>query len=143
LRNDGHLAYTNKGLIGRVDVADNAMDFIAREKLEPDALDPHLDLAVFEEAVAEMKRDVKSVLLDQEIVAGIGNIYSDEIRLQARIDPTTRINELSPARLKHLFEVMRTVLQGRGPYRLLLCTLPTPTDRAWRAGSSAGGVAIP
>jgi formamidopyrimidine-DNA glycosylase len=109
--NDGHLAYTNKRMIGRVDISDDAMDFIAREKLGPDALDPHFDLAALKEAVAGMKRDVKSVLMDQEIVAGIGNIYSDEILFQARIDPTTRIDELSPARLKHLFEVMRKVLE--------------------------------
>lgn len=109
--NDGHLAYTNKRMIGRIDIAEDAKEFIVREKLGPDALDPHFDLSAFREAVAGMKRDVKSVLMDQEIVAGIGNIYSDEILFQARIDPTTRIGELSPARLRHLFEVMRKVLQ--------------------------------
>jgi formamidopyrimidine-DNA glycosylase len=37
-------------------------------------------------AVLGVKRDVKSVLTDQQIIAGIGNIYSDEILFQARID---------------------------------------------------------
>jgi Formamidopyrimidine-DNA glycosylase H2TH domain len=71
------------------------------------ALDPHFDFAAF----AGIKRDVKSVLLHQEIVARIGNIYSDEILFQARIHPTTQIDELSPAHLKHLFEVIRKVLE--------------------------------
>jgi len=110
-RKDGHLAYTNKRMIGRVDVVDDATEFIAREKLGPDALDPHFSLAEFRAAVADIKRDVKSALMDQELVAGIGNIYSDEILFQARIDPTTRVSELSQASLKHLFTVMRKVLE--------------------------------
>jgi formamidopyrimidine-DNA glycosylase len=108
---DGHLAYTNKRMIGHVDVVDDAEKFIAREKLGPDALDPRFDLSAFKEAVTGIKRDVKSVLMNQEIVAGIGNIYSDEILFQARVDPKAKVCELPPARLKHLFAVMRKVFE--------------------------------
>jgi formamidopyrimidine-DNA glycosylase len=44
---NGHLAYTNKRMIGRVDVADDAAAFVAQEKLGPDALDRRFDLRAF------------------------------------------------------------------------------------------------
>jgi formamidopyrimidine-DNA glycosylase len=49
--------------------------------------------------------------MDQQIVAGIGNIYSDEILVQARIDPAARTDKLAPRQLKRLFAQMRKVLK--------------------------------
>jgi formamidopyrimidine-DNA glycosylase len=94
---DGRLAYVNKRMIGRVGLAEEAAAFIADEKLGPDALDRRFDFAAFRSAVRGSQRDVKSVLMDQEVISGIGNIYSDEILFQARIDPDERIDKLSPA----------------------------------------------
>lgn len=109
--NDGCLAYTNKRMIGRVGLVEDAADFIAAEKLGPDALDRRFDFDAFKSAVLGRKRDVKSVLMDQEIIAGIGNIYSDEILFQARIDPGERVDKLAPGRLKRLFVEARKVLK--------------------------------
>ncbi len=108
---DGSLAYSNKRMIGSVGLVDDAAKFIAAEKLGPDALDPRFDFCAFKVAVLGSKRDVKSVLMDQEIIAGIGNIYSDDILLQARINPTARMDELTPIELKRLFSHMRKVLE--------------------------------
>jgi len=108
---DGCLAYTNKRMIGHVGLVEDADDFIAAEKLGPDALDPRFDLPAFRAAVRGVKRDVKSVLMDQQLVAGIGNIYSDEILFQARINPAVRMDELAPNELKKLFLSMRGVLK--------------------------------
>ncbi len=77
----------------------------------PDALDPRFDFSAFKAAVLGSKRDVKSILMDQEIIAGIGNIYSDDILLQARINPTARMDKLTPIELKRLFSQMRKVLE--------------------------------
>jgi formamidopyrimidine-DNA glycosylase len=49
--------------------------------------------------------------MEQQVIAGIGNIYSDEILFQARINPTEQIDKLSPAQLKRLFVEMRRVLK--------------------------------
>jgi formamidopyrimidine-DNA glycosylase len=108
---DGCLAYSNKRMIGRVGLVEDATDFIAAEKLGPDALDPRFDYDAFKSAVSGSKRDVKSVLMDQEIMAGIGNIYSDEILFQAGIDPAQRIDKLAPSELKRLFQETRKVLK--------------------------------
>jgi len=108
---DGSLAYMNKRMIGRVGLADDAADFIAAEKLGADALDGGFDLDAFKTAVRGTERDVKSVLMDQEVLAGIGNIYSDEILFQARINPAERMDGLAPAVLKRLYLQMRDVLK--------------------------------
>jgi formamidopyrimidine-DNA glycosylase len=98
-------------MIGRVGLIEDAADFIADEKLGPDALDPRFDLPAFKKTVVGRKRDVKSVLMDQEIIAGIGNIYSDEILFQARINPAEPMDSLEPNRLKRLFLEIRKVLK--------------------------------
>ena len=108
---DGSLAYTNKRMIGRVGLIANVDDFITDEKLGPDALDRRFDFSAFKAAVLGNKRDVKSVLMDQQIIAGIGNIYSDEILFQARINPAARMDTLTPNQLKQLFLTMREVLK--------------------------------
>lgn len=110
--NDGSLAYTNKRMIGRVSLVEDAADFIAQEKLGPDALDPAFDFQAFKTTVAGTRRDAKSVLMDQQIIAGIGNIFSDEILFQARINPSKRMDELSASGLERLFLTMRKVLEA-------------------------------
>ena len=107
----GCLAYTNKRMLGRVGLVEDAADFIAEEELGPDALDRRFDFRAFQAAVHGSKRGVKSVLMDQQIIAGVGNIYSDEILFQARINPATRIDKLATREQKRLFAQMRKVLK--------------------------------
>jgi len=56
------------------------------------------------------KSNIKAVLLDQTIVAGIGNIYADESLWGAKIHPATLVKDIPPAKLVKLFEVLRAVL---------------------------------
>jgi formamidopyrimidine-DNA glycosylase len=106
----GSLAYVNRRMLGRVGLADDADAFVRAEGLGPDALDPALDLAAFS-ALLDTRRDVKAVLMDQSLIAGIGNIYADEILFQARLHPKTPARSLDKAQRKALFEKMREVLQ--------------------------------
>lgn len=54
---------------------------------------------------------IKAVLLDQAVVAGVGNIYADESLWGAKIHPTTLVRDLSQAKFKALFTALRDVLQ--------------------------------
>ncbi len=54
---------------------------------------------------------IKQVLMDQEIIAGIGNIYSDEMLWIAGIHPLARVGKIPPAVLKKLYAAMRDVLR--------------------------------
>ena len=109
---DGHhLAYVNLRRIGAVGLVDAADRFISAERLGPDALDPRFDLAAFERVLAGRKRDLKSVLMDQALIAGIGNIYSDEILFQAGIHPKARADRLDADIRRRLFQQIKHVLK--------------------------------
>jgi formamidopyrimidine-DNA glycosylase len=106
----GSLAYVNKRMLGRVGLADAADAFIVAEKLGPDALDPAFDLAALSAAL-DGRREVKAVLMDQSLVAGIGNLYADEILFQARLHPRTPGRTLDQAKRKALSGKIREVLE--------------------------------
>jgi len=105
------LAYLNPRRIGRVSLCENSDAFIAHLNLGPDALDSAFDLRAFSAILKESKRGIKVVLMDQNLIAGIGNIYSDEILFQARINPDTPANRLDSKRVTHLFSAMHDTLE--------------------------------
>jgi formamidopyrimidine-DNA glycosylase len=107
----GHLAYVNRRMLGRVGLAADADGFIEAEKLGPDALDPAFDLEAFNAVIGGRRRDVKSVLMDQALIAGIGNIYADEILFQARLHPKAAVTSLDDRHRAALFEQIKTVLK--------------------------------
>ncbi len=107
----GHLAYLSRRLLGRIGLADDAAAFVAAENLGPDALDPAFDQAAFAAALAGSRRTAKAALMDQAVVAGVGNIYSDEILFQAGIHPATRLDALDEGRLADLFGQLKRVLE--------------------------------
>jgi len=107
----GHLAYVNRRMLGRVGLTGDADAFIREEGLGPDALDPAFGLEAFRRAISGRRRDLKSVLMDQALIAGIGNIYADEILFQARLHPRTPVTALSERQRAVLFEQIKAVLE--------------------------------
>jgi len=63
------------------------------------------------ERLARTKRAIKNALLDQRVIAGLGNIYVDESLFDAGIHPLTPANELSPAQIARLNRSIKTVLR--------------------------------
>jgi formamidopyrimidine-DNA glycosylase len=106
-----HLAYVNRRILGRVGLADDADAFIAAEGLGPDALDPAFDVEAFTGAIEGRRRDVKSVLMDQTLMAGIGNIYADEILFLARLHPKTPVTSFDGRQRTELFRHIKAVLE--------------------------------
>jgi len=78
------------------------------------------------------KRAVKAALLDQTVVAGVGNIYADESLHLAGIDPRMRCSRLRPQRVAELAESIRTIL-------MRAVTHGGSTLRDYRAGNGARG----
>lgn len=77
-----------------------------------DALDPKLNYGTFKKLL--MKRAsgrVKSVLLDQTLIAGIGNIYSDEMLWESGIHPETQVKNIPETKFKKMFACMVPLLQ--------------------------------
>lgn len=105
----GHLGYVDPRLFGRVGFVDDADAFIKEHDLGVDALDPKLTLARFKEALAG-GGGTKAALMDQSRIAGIGNIFADEILFQTRLHPLTDTGGLTPPQLKALFATTQKVL---------------------------------
>ncbi|MGI5212730.1 Fpg/Nei family DNA glycosylase [Plantactinospora sp. CA-290183] len=77
-------------------------------RLGPDAL--AADLSTFAERLRARRGQVKGVLTDQEVLAGVGNAYSDEILHVAKVSPFALTNRLSDEQLAALHEATRQVL---------------------------------
>ncbi len=80
-------------------------------KLGPDPIDDVLDATAFRLACSQMRRPIKVALLDQSLVAGIGNIYASEALWSAKIHPKTLASKLSLARCERLIVAVRDVLE--------------------------------
>ena len=65
----------------------------------------------FREMVTKSSRAVKTVIMDQTKIAGVGNIYADEVLWRAKIHPETPANGLSDKNLKELFDAILFVLK--------------------------------
>jgi len=77
-------------------------------RLGPDPLD--LDLAAFSARLAGKRNQIKGLLVDQSVLAGIGNAYSDEILHAAKISPFTLGDKLDDEALARLYQATRSVL---------------------------------
>lgn len=78
--------------------------------LGPDATDPAFDPPWLARALASRRAPIKPVLLDQRVVAGVGNIYASEALWHARLDPRTPANRLSRADVARLVRAIRRVM---------------------------------
>lgn len=105
------LAYINPRRIGRVSLCESVEAFVASAHLGPDALDSAFDRGALMAMLGASQRTAKSVLMDQTMIAGIGNIYSDEILFQAGLRPTARANQLTRGKVSKLFDAMRETLE--------------------------------
>ena len=104
------LAYVNPRRLGGVTTGPSVGRFIADRRLGIDALDPDFDSLGLANLLAVRSGDIKSVLMDQAVVAGIGNIYSDEILFQAGIRPGIAANRLDRERVNRLHRAIRKTL---------------------------------
>lgn len=107
---NGHrLDYDNQRMLGRVRLVDDFDRLIEQLDLGPDAMD--VTRACFEERLRGHRGAIKSTLMDQSILAGLGNIYTDEVLFQARIHPLTPTDVLSERERHALYRMMRKVLR--------------------------------
>lgn len=95
------------------------MSLVEKEKLDshpsiknlgPEPTDETLETAHLEKALKKTERVVKACLLDQKIVAGIGNIYADEILYDAYIHPEKKGNELNSSEIERLRESIVNIM---------------------------------
>jgi formamidopyrimidine-DNA glycosylase len=103
------LAFDDQRQFGQIGLIEDVDEYLEKRALGPDALD--LDLGEFRNILGKRRGAVKSILMNQQFIAGIGNIYADEILFRARIHPATEISRLGDKALTKLFRAMRYILE--------------------------------
>ena len=82
------------------------------KKVGPEPLSSDFKPSEFRKQIRRRKNSsIKAVILDQTVIAGVGNIYADESLWGAKIHPSTLVRDLSDAKLNKLFDEIRSILQ--------------------------------
>ena len=81
-------------------------------KLGPEPLSDDFSVPYLAQRFQQRQRPVKNALLDQTLIAGIGNIYADEALFLSHIRPTTFCSQLKPRHIKRLHAAIREVLEN-------------------------------
>lgn len=81
------------------------------KKLGPEPLEESYSFEQFQKALKRRpKTSIKAAILNQEVLAGVGNIYADESLFAARIHPLTKVEKVSTIKRKRLFNAIREVM---------------------------------
>lgn len=108
-KNGFHFAFENKRKFGWWDLADSITDFKTSHKLSDDARD--LSLEDFKNSLNGRKTDIKKIIMDQSVAAGVGNWMADEILYQSKIHPQKKVANMTEHDIESVFEAMKKVIE--------------------------------
>jgi formamidopyrimidine-DNA glycosylase len=102
------LYYRDTRKFGRWKLVDDPNEILSQ--LGPDALTSSFTQNYFSEAMCKRHRMIKPLILDQSIVAGLGNIYADEALWESKVHPERLSDSLSDDELAALYKAIKQVL---------------------------------
>ena len=108
------LCYLDVRKFGRMSLVAKGQEFDHKSlvKLGPEPTVTDFDLAAMQEFLTRRTKAIKGVLLDQQIVVGVGNIYADEILFEAKIHPATPANRLTDSEEIRLHQAIIAILDA-------------------------------
>jgi formamidopyrimidine-DNA glycosylase len=110
LSNGHRLVFRDRRRLGVMWLVDDADTVVC--KLGPEPLDKSFTAAVLRKRLSRHHIPIKAALLDQHIIAGIGNMYADEALFAARIHPLRKTDGLSSAEVRTLYNCIRKILRA-------------------------------
>lgn len=113
LDNGQQLALSDLRKFAKVELWDSRKLIESKEfkDLGPDPLEESFTFQKFQEILKKKKGKIKQVLMDQAVISGIGNIYSDEILWQAEIHPFAETSKLIETELKEIYQAAKKILK--------------------------------
>jgi formamidopyrimidine-DNA glycosylase len=114
--NGKHLAFSDARKFGKITLLDTKTAHESKHlsNIGPEPLEKNFNLGKLKERLARKPNGkIKAVLMDQSIVAGIGNIYSDEILWRAGVHPERKVSEVKEKELNLILKAMKETL-GKG-----------------------------
>jgi formamidopyrimidine-DNA glycosylase len=116
LSNGRRFVFSDRRRLGKMWLVEDADTVVS--KLGPEPLDRRFTPSVLRQRLNRHHIPIKAALLDQHIVAGIGNMYADEALFAARIHPLRRADELSAKEVQTLHnsirQILRTAIDSKG-----------------------------
>lgn len=109
LDNAHELRFKDPRKFGRVVLATDPGEVVGH--LGPEPLDADFSFAAFEQALGPRRGCLKALLLKQDFIAGIGNIYADESCYHARLNPLRKAESLSRDERRRLYAAIQKVLR--------------------------------
>ncbi len=107
--NETKLVFVNPRKLGKIGITNDAGAYLNERKIGPDAAQTLFD--DFVERIKQKKGRIKTALMDQSFIAGIGNIYSDEILFQSQIHPQKEVSQLTDAQIQKLYQAIQDVIK--------------------------------
>jgi formamidopyrimidine-DNA glycosylase len=108
LKSGKRILYYDARKFGRIYLTSNPDEYF--KDLGLDALSPDFTKKNMIEVLSRKKSRIKSFLLDQKNIAGLGNIYSDESLFQAGIHPEAQANEISKVNVSKLYFAIKEII---------------------------------
>ncbi len=137
--NGYQLALVMPRKLGAVEPIEDIQEYVEEAELGPDVYRTSFGFYDFKTVLEGRRGMIKSTLMNQSIIAGLGNVYTDEILFQAGIHPKITVPDLRERDLGHIFHVMRRVL------RIAIERLAKPSDfpESWLTPRREPGQACP
>jgi len=108
LDNGYHLAFVCPRILGRVGITDDPAAYRKQKRLGEDAL--KISLEAFQQKLSGRKGLIKPLLMNQNIVAGLGNWIVDDILYQTGLHPETPANALDDEKISLIYEKMQYII---------------------------------
>ncbi|MGC8872048.1 MAG: DNA-formamidopyrimidine glycosylase [Caldimicrobium sp.] len=103
------LHYIDIRKFGKIYLIDSLKISFFLNRIGPDAL--QIEFEKFRELLQKHNLKIKTLLLNQRLISGLGNIYTDEVLFRAKINPERLSNTLSEEEVKSLYEIMKSLLK--------------------------------
>lgn len=113
LDNDKMIAFSDARKFGKIELwkKEELLNSKELSSLGPEPLDKNFTFEKFQERIKNKKRNIKQLLMDQHIIAGIGNIYASESLWRAKINPQRTADSLKTEELEKLYFAIKKVLE--------------------------------
>jgi len=108
--NGTHLVLNDQRRLGIVWLVENIEPVVG--KLGPEPLEDNFTAAVLSQRLSKHHIPIKVALIDQSLIAGIGNMYADEILFAARMHPLRTTDSLSTEEIQHIHNSIRRILRS-------------------------------
>lgn len=136
----GTLHIVSRRKLGHIGWIDDPDRFIEAERLGPDPVATDgFGLEAFRERLEERRGMIKTTLMNQQVIAGLGNVYSDEILFQGGLDPEAQAASLRSRTVGTLHRTLQRVLHKAIEAR----AEPDEMPRSWLLPSREDGADCP